>query len=50
MMDKSDNYMDMQVVSIWIYCMDIHVYLKWRSYIIHIDIHPWISMDIFGYI
>ncbi len=35
-MDNTDNYMDMQAVSTWIYRMDMYVYLGWRS---HLDIH-----------
>jgi hypothetical protein len=48
-MDKTDNYMDMQVVSTWIYHMDIYAYLEWRS---HLDIHrnaKW-RMSMYGYL
>jgi hypothetical protein len=43
--------MDMQGVRTWIncQCMDIYVYLRWRS---HLDIHgyaKWI-MDTYGYL
>ncbi len=34
--DKTDNYVDMQVVSTCIYRLDMYVYLEWRS---HLDIH-----------
>jgi hypothetical protein len=48
-MDKTDNYMDLQVVSTWIYSMDIYVYLEWRP---HLDIHGYAKwrMDIYGYL
>ncbi len=50
-MVKKDNYMDMQVVSTWIYsgCLDIPAYQRWRS---HLNIHGYAkwNMDINGYL
>ncbi len=48
-MDKTDNYVDMQAVSAWIYRMDIHTYPEWRS---HLDVHGYAKwqLDICGYI